>query len=263
MEMSLYERWIQVEVEKNSYFEKKAREFVDKHFTSVFNLSNSMLIFTGEGEKYRRDYFLNWAYHISANRDIKKISAQKILSLIDMPIRLKVRDDRAVVDYVTVFTSFITAQKVSMVLSKQNRLAKRYLISKFRDNIISYDKTRLFLDSSAPGFWESMIESMQTKTIFNVCLNFEHEKFEYEKFSNAPSYLTKQERALRESYDTLKVSYDTNFEDVRERFLSLAKEYHPDNVYGLDSSIVDIYTKKFRKIQEAYDFIKNSRYCAA
>jgi len=263
MEMSLYERWIQVEVEKNSYFEKKAREFVDKHFTSVFNLSNSMLIFTGESEKYRRDYFLNWAYHISANRDIKKTSAEKILSLVDMPIRLKVKDDRAVVDYVTVFTSFITPKKVSMVLSKQNRLAKRYLLSRFRENIISYDKTRLFLDSSAPGFWESMIESMQTKTIFNVCLNFEHEKFEYERFGNAPSYLTKQERVLRESYDTLKLSYDSDFSDIRERFLNLAKEYHPDNVYGLDNSIVDVYTTKFRKIQEAYDFIKNSRYCAA
>jgi len=263
MEMSLYERWIQVEVEKNSYFEKKAREFVDKHFTSVFNLSNSMLIFTGEGEKYRRDYFLNWAYHISSNRDIKKIPSEKILSMRDMPIRLKLKDDRAIVDYVTIFTSFITPKRVSMVLSKQNRLAKRYLLSRFRDSVLSYDKTRVFIDSSAPGFWESMIESMQTKTIFNVCLNFEHEKFEQERFSPKPSYLTSSERVLRDSYDTLKVSYDSRFEEVRERFLSLAREYHPDNVYGLDNSIVDVYTKKFRKIQEAYDFIKNSHTCAA
>lgn len=263
MEMSLYERWIQIEVEKNSYFEKKAKEFIDKHFTSVFNLSNSMLIFTGEGEKYKRDYFLNWAYHISTNRDIKKISAEKILSLVDMPIRLKIKDDRAVVDYVTVFTSFITPKKISMVLSKQNRLAKRYLLSRFRENLISYDKNRLFIDSSTPGFWESMIESMQTKTIFNVCLNFEYERFEYEGFSATPSYLTKQERALKESFDTLKLSYDSDFSDIRERFLCLAKEYHPDNVYGLDSSIVDIYTAKFREIQEAYRFIKNSRYRAA
>lgn len=263
MELSLYERWIQVDVDKGSYFEKKAQTFVDKHFSSIFNLSNSMLIFTGESERYRREYFLNWAYHISSNREIKKIPIEQIQAMNDMPIRLKYRDDRAVVDHVTVFTNFITSQKVAMVLSKHNRLAKRYLISKFRDRVISHDKTRVFLDSSAPNFWEYLMESMSQKTIFNVCLKFEYDQFEHDKFEAAPSYLTKQERLLRECYRVLNLSHEDAFESVRSRFLKLAREYHPDNVYGMEQGIVEIYTKKFRKIQEAYDFIRSSRHIAA
>lgn len=263
MEMSLYERWIQIDVEKNSYFEKKAKEFVNKYFSSSFNLSNSILIFTGKSEKYRRDYFLNWAYHISSNLEIKKTSSSEILSMTDMPIRLKTKDDRAVVDRVKVFTNFINHQKVSMVLSKQNRLAKRYLISKFRDRIISHDKTRFFLDSGSPEFWEGLMSSLTHKTIFNVSLEFEYEKFEFDGFEATPSYLTRQEKLLRESYRVLNLRSDESFDSVRERFLLLARTYHPDNVYGHNSEVVDTYTKKFRKIQEAYNFIKSSRHLAA
>ena len=56
---------------------------------------------------------------------------------------------------------------------------------------------------------------------------------------------------------TLECHYQDDFEQVKKNYLKLAKEYHPDNVFGQDEEIIESYSDRFRRIQEAYEKIKH------
>lgn len=81
MKVELLEPYIQISIEKESQFLKRAVDFAYKHFSKAYRLSSSVLILD-DGERYKKDYFLNWAYHVAMQEDAKKIVQHSKLLLI-------------------------------------------------------------------------------------------------------------------------------------------------------------------------------------
>lgn len=267
MKVELLEPYIQISIEKESRFLKRAIDFAYKHFSKAYRLSSSVLILD-DGERYKKDYFLNWAYHVAMQEETKKHSPnfQTILDSSHLPIRIKMVENKAILEHIIVslqilHTSLANAQ-VCLRLSRPNRLAKRYLTSLFQDFLISYTKQEVFLDSSSPYFWEKLIAMLSQKIIHNIVLDFDYETFKTNNtFECFEAYTTKEERLLKRSYKILGCKEDAEFESVKNRYIELAKIYHPDNVYGQDSKIIEGYAEKFRIINEAYENIKSSFKC--
>ena len=44
-------------------------------------------------------------------------------------------------------------------------------------------------------------------------------------------------------------------DEIKKAFRSLAKEYHPDKLVGVNQTIKKIAEDKFREIREAYDYL--------
>lgn len=61
---------------------------------------------------------------------------------------------------------------------------------------------------------------------------------------------------LKNHYTLLNSSEKDSFIIIRKRYLKLAKIYHPDRVVHKDKSLVEEYTTKFQKIQQAYEILK-------
>lgn len=269
MRVELFDRLIQVTVEKDSYFSQKATHFANKYFAHTLRLSNSILVLNREEEQVKREYFLNWAYHIGVHRDTdttRKIY-QNLLENKHLPIRIKYTDSKGTVEYVEVGMKFINAERIALTLNKQNRLARRFLISTFRDHMVGYTKKELFLDNTRASFWEKLMNSLRQRTFHNVSIHFEYDKWKIQdmmlgspKFKSVHNakYLTKEEKRLRKSYDVLRCDMNDSFDEIKNRYLGLVKEYHPDRVYGQDEKVVETYNEKFRLIQEAYEVIRTS-----
>lgn len=269
MRVELFERWIQVTVDKDSYFSKKATTFANKHFQHILRLSNSLLILSRDEEQMKKDYFLNWAYHISIHRDTDETRKEfgVLMESKHLPVRLKYSDSKGAVEYVEVGMKFVGQERIALTLSKQNRLAKRFLISTFRDHMVGYTKKELFLDNTKPSFWEKLMGSLRKRTIHNVAIHFDYDHWKIQdmmlggqKFKDVHNakYLTKEEKRLRKSYSVLDCDMNESFEEIKSKYLSLAKVYHPDTVYGQDEKVVENYIEKFRLIQEAYETIRQS-----
>ena len=64
MKVELLEPYIQISIEKESRFLKRAIDFAYKHFSKAYRLSSSVFILN-DGEHYKKNYFLNWAYHVA------------------------------------------------------------------------------------------------------------------------------------------------------------------------------------------------------
>ncbi|CUU39007.1 MULTISPECIES: J domain-containing protein [Helicobacter] len=290
MDITLTQNFIQITVDEDSDFLRKALAYAEKYFSKSYRLSRTILILD-DGERFKKDYLVNWAYH-AFGQDEKH---QKIHNLVDnldnpqpqesnddevdtlekpieeplqdlkylldftyLPIRIKIVNKNAMIERVKIGLRLLNTKRVMLKMDKVNNVARRYIAHIFEDYYVGCDRDEIYLDSTKPYFWESIMNLISFKVIHNVILDFD-----YDSFANRgglgsfeSSFLTDEERVLRGCYMTLECHYQDDFEKVKKNYLKLAKEYHPDNVFGQDDEIVESYSDRFRKIQEAYEKIK-------
>lgn len=63
-------------------------------------------------------------------------------------------------------------------------------------------------------------------------------------------------KCLKKSYQTLQCNQNDPLHVIRQKYLQLAKIYHPDRVATKSEKIIKNNTNKFQEIQEAYESIK-------
>ena len=61
------------------------------------------------------------------------------------------------------------------------------------------------------------------------------------------------------AYKILGIDSNATDEDVKKAYREMAKKYHPDKVNSLGEEVKQSATEKFRKVKEAYDYLKQQR----
>lgn len=262
MKVELLQQYVQIAISRYSEFLPRAISFAMRHFSRNYRLSSSILILD-DGERLKKDYFLNWAYHIGLQKERREesVSFDKILEHSYLPIRIKIIDEMGMLEQVRIALKMIVHQQVALTLDRPNLIARRYLLSLFRDYLLGYNDKELFLNASEQSFWEQLMGLISQKVIHNVVLCFDYESFEVCARGNfagfESSYMTKDEAILRKSLSVLSCNLNDDWETIKNRYIELAREYHPDRVYGQDVAIVESYAEKFRGIQEAYEILRS------
>lgn len=62
MDITLTQNFIQITVDEDSDFLRKALAYAEKYFSKSYRLSRTILILD-DGERFKKDYLVNWAYH--------------------------------------------------------------------------------------------------------------------------------------------------------------------------------------------------------
>lgn len=264
MRVELFERYIQINIQKRSYLLQRALKFAQRHFEERYQLSNSILILD-DGEQLKKEYFLNWAYHMGMQSQSLQGDPplQTILCYSHLPIRIKAIDHEGMLERVQVSMRFLQYSRVLLCMSKPSKLVRRYLFNYFGDSLVGYGQREIYLDATSQDFWERLLALLAQRVIHNTVLDFDYESFKPSEGigGSVPenfSYLTREEQLLRQSLKVLSCKIGDDWNTIKNRYLELAKEFHPDNVYGQDFGVVEGYTERFRVIQEAYERVKNN-----
>lgn len=250
MEISFNEKYLQIALSKDSPILAKVIIYANKHFNKRLKLSNSIIILDAE-ERRKKDYLITWAYHATLQDDLELLDA--ILKRTNLPIRIKMIGNDEMLHVVKVTLSQPSLSRAILHLDTQNFVAKRYLCQIFKEYYLSEchlqsGEIEIVLDSSKEGFYKELMNVINYKVIHNVVLDFD-----FTSFQDAPSFLTAREIELQKVLTVLNSRIDESFEAVKKRYLSLAREYHPDKVYSKDKELVRKNTERFQEIVAAYE----------
>lgn len=129
--------------------------------------------------------------------------------------------------------------------------AQLYQVNQAQPTILLSFMDLLFKLAAADGKLHQAEEAalLRVKNIFRISdLQFENLKSVY--FKNDHRY-----------YSTLNCTTESTNEEIKTSYKKLVKEYHPDMIIskGLPEEFVDVATKKFQEIQEAYNEVKKER----
>ena len=185
MDISLCGNYIKITIDRENIFLDKIVNYAKKHFSHNYQLSSSVLILD-DGERIKKDYFINWVYHLcegvenrEPDSDLKKngLTIDELLSRSDFPIRIKIVTSNSILQRVKITLKSEGISHSSLVLDTPNRVAKRYLLSYFERFVIGSSDKEIFLDSSESDFWNLIIDIVSNKVIHNVFLDFDFKSF--------------------------------------------------------------------------------------
>ncbi len=260
MNITYYKRYVQIELVKGTRLLERVMGYASKHFSKHYRLSSSLLILD-DGDRFKKDYLINWAYHATLQsqdnaNQTKSSELSEILAHSYLPIRIKIINPNDVLQKVKVSIHLANLEQIILRLREDSRVAKRYIRTLFGDKIIYEENNEFCIDGSgySQAMWGGIIDLISSRIIHNTAL-----EFEYDNAESSSSFLTREEYLLRKCYNELDAKYDDDFESVKRQYLKLAKIFHPDNVQDKDESTVQIYQDRFNQISQAYQTIKNSK----
>lgn len=279
MRVETFNRFVQISIEEQNELLPKFVRYATKYFQNYYRLSSSVLILD-DGERFKKDYLINWAYYSamqSQNADAageaSNAALEAILEQSYLPIRIKIIGANALLECVKVSFRLLGFERAVIILDRPNHIAKRYISALLAPIVLSSDLSHIYLDAKAPNFWGFVLNLIGNRIIHNVRLEFDYDTFRGlgkgfggrgngrggfggERKSFRASYLTEREVQLLRAYETLGCAESEDFFSVKSRYLTLAKEYHPDNVFGQDSHTIEAYSARFIELKEAFDIIK-------
>ena len=164
MNITYCDRYVQIELLKGTRLLDKVLEYAQKHFSKHYRLSSSLLILD-DGERFKKDYLINWTYHATLQSELestkllpsptKPSQAQKLESSAQadeqesepselelllrhshLPIRIKITSPNDMLKRVKVHIHLASLDQVLLRLEEDDRVARRSIRTLFGSKII-------------------------------------------------------------------------------------------------------------------------------
>ncbi|NWF66750.1 MAG: DnaJ domain-containing protein [Campylobacterales bacterium] len=263
MHLEVKSKWVVLTLHEDSVQYKIAKRFIENNFSKIVSLQNSILVFNIPDEKQRRAIFLNWiaTTYLKYKNLTSSTFSKELQSKIDYCIKIKIiSSNNAVIESVNIYLKTINTNKIFLYI-KNNKFLFTYFKSLFKKNIVKIDINNLKMIFSINNIedFENFDKIIKRTKILNYNTSFIYNKDEfnllYEQFEKYEED-TESIKKLVEYYTLLNSNENDSFEDIKIKYKELIKKYHPDRVYGHDEYTVNLYTEKFRNIQEAFENIK-------
>ncbi len=250
---------------KTFYF---LQNLTQKHFLKKIGKKNKIIIFKQEDENVQRRYFLKLVSKIykRKNKNSKKEEIEKIKNSTNKSIKLTLLKSNQILQRIDIDMHVEDNYVVIFKFDVNYSILVTYIKNYFKNHLVSYrSKTKTMTIYPNGERTILLLEKLLKKEeLLGNYIAFDYDKSEFanykatiEKKRNIKRRLFVLFSLLEEYYKILNCSMNDSFDVVREKYLSLAKQYHPDRLNLQSRSLVAQYTKKFQEIQYAYKMIKS------
>ncbi len=241
---------------------------VERNELNKIGRKNKIIIFPCQEQDIQRKYLLKLIAKIykKQNPNVSDEELVKLKKSYNSTIKLTLELKNQILPDLKIHVDLSDEQAIVFNLENNNRLFVSYMKNYFKDHLLQY-RARSYTLTIFPNS-DTSIHKLQ-KLFFQRehmawYITFDYNLSDYNAF--ATYWFNKYRRKKRfkalngimeEYFQMLGCKSDDSYQKVRQRYLQLAKMYHPDrHTHKKDTSLIVVYREKFEKIQTAYDILK-------
>jgi len=252
------------EDKKTFYF---LQNLIEKNFVKKIGRKEKVIVFKQSDEKVQRRYFLKLISKIykRKNRNSKKEELEKIKNSYNKNIKLSLLKTNQITQHINIKVKIEDNYVILLHFETNFSILITYLKNYFKNHLISYrSKTKIMTIYPNSNKTIDLLENLLAqKELLGSFVNFKYDIDELESYK-----LVLNEKSLRKNryfalfniledyYSILGCKKADTFQTVRENYLKLVKQYHPDRLDISNLSLSSHYNEKFQEIQYAYEMLK-------
>ncbi len=241
---------------------------IDRNFSNKIGRKNKIIIFPVEEEEVQRKYLLKLVAknYKKQNQSISEEEIKKLKSSYNSTIKLSLELKNQILPDLQIDVRFDDTQAIIFSLQNHNRLFVSYLKNYFKDHLLQY-RLRTKTITIFPNSEQTLLRLQKLFSKREHMAWYASFKYDLNSYNLFCDYWFRKQRRknrfkslnsiLEEYFQTLGCSSFDSYQQVRHRYLQLAKMYHPDRHSSTKGrEVVAYYTEKFEKIQTAYEILK-------
>lgn len=238
------------------------KDLIIKNFSKVVGRRNKVFSFFEENEIPQRRYFLKVLNQKCLKNDgegIKNIQEAHLKT-----IKLNLRQENAMKPVIFIEVRFF-GRNILMKLNSNERIFITYVKNYFKNHNFDYNEENLILMLECKG--RKTLELFETfadkSEHLKYCVSFDVDRDEYEKFCQSACDKQNTEwkfnalaKLFNGYFNILGCTPQNDLSEIRQKYLVMAKLYHPDFYQGKSAPEQAYYREQFERIQIAYDNLK-------
>jgi len=231
------------------------QHFISTHFINRKIQDNFILIPSSDSDTYHRTFLLKWLYSLYTKKNIPLPELKESL-LKRQHKAIKIITIKKIIHKLTY--RIINKEDIQIHINPSNNTIA-YKLKTFLQTKITIMPTYLQVTFNSKEEKELLFKFINTKDIINIPHQHIYNKKDMDLFLNhyeKTKIEVKVLTPLQNAYIILGLSKNDDIKTIKKRYKSLAKEFHPDRIQKEDEKLINIYTKKFQAILEAYEIIK-------
>ncbi len=268
MQISYSHEMIAITIQEDAKTFYFLQNLTEKNFTKKIGKKDKIIIFRKNDENVQRRYFLKLVSKIykRKNKNSKKEELEKIKNSTNKSIKLTLLKSNQILQNIDINMQIEDNYVVVFKFDINYSILVTYIKNYFKDHLVSY-RTKTKTMTIYPNGEKTILlldQLLTKKELLGNYITFNYNTHEYHKYKktlekkkNIKRRLYALFSLLEEYYLILGCSANDSFEEVRQKYLKLVRQYHPDMLDLRDSTLTAQYTKKFHDIQYAYNIIKS------
>ncbi|MCI4406832.1 MAG: J domain-containing protein [Sulfuricurvum sp.] len=259
MRVVLRNNAIFVQGSSNTLEESWMEEFFDHHIHNTLFLENGVLVLNNENSANQKEEFLETlserfakANELSSpfyTRSLKRCKTAAVR--IEVPFRESEKVDVEVYAF--------GPDRVKLSVLTPNRWVMRYLKQQLSSMVTSSTNDALFIDVTTQQSRARLEKTLNRREVLHFTINYLYDDMfmsrlygNYRGWGQSNDAIDKMIRY----HAIFEIPMGSSPEDLKKRYRTLAKRYHPDRVQNKNSKIINKYTEKFQLLQEAYGALR-------
>ncbi|MBE0495345.1 MAG: J domain-containing protein [Campylobacterales bacterium] len=246
-----------VELPERSVWFHEITQRLRATFEKTFWVNAYLINLPVKGDEAKRRLFLLELYKTCSKNANKHDSRflKRLLESSHKPIKVQVVKTFCPSKRVLI-TLRVINNALHVRLPKEETFVFWHLVHTFKSHGAVHDVlTKELVFKTPTSSLESAITSLlNTPSLFGMTLVFDLFRRALEAFF---AYDTQEVPTLTDHYRTLNLAHTAKLDELRQRYLQLAKAHHPD--LAANNHDAKVRTQKFQQIQEAYHAIKTQK----
>jgi len=264
MNIVLHDNLIRITTQFDTLNSEWMKNFLNHHHRGMLFLQNAVLVFRNDALKSIREEFLVQVSQDLASRNefSYEFFQRSLLKCASRPIRIEL-DKKQKPENVKVNLYVYDKDTVLISLHSPNAWVMNYFRSQLQVYVEKGTDISLVLDVSDYKAKSRLDKTLNKRHVLHYKIDYIYDNHFISKlYSDFASFsfgnLTKNDVIDKriKFYTILECPVGASKEILKRNYRKLAKVYHPDKITYEEPNMINFYTQKFQRIQEAYSILK-------